>query len=656
MGPKGAAFALALVVAAAACAVPTWRQVVAAASWAVGVGSLLVAPAAGVVVADYWLCRDRFVDREALADGTPGGAYYYGGGVNARALLAVLVGAAPGVVEICRNFAAAGGDVASLVTGYVLNSEYSSLISTAAAFTAYLLFTLVSTPESLKEARAEAAAMTEEERLARREAAEAAEEARLARESAAREAEYYVDGADATARANDASSARRVETTSRSDGVDEETTEEVTTTTEEVVVGDATEVITTTIIKRRTRKVNTYINRALASAPKRAPAPPPDVDDVDLDAARRFYEGIADRIKAALAPARKAEDAAIRALKEATAEEQKMLQHHVEMRGKQTMREVRYETMRAKELLAEANLAAADVTDELAEAWLFFEDEGEEDCAAIEATLEKRATPGSVRATRWRAACTNSSTRRARVASTPQKPPTRPSPRNRRRRRRRAPPPTSRAKPPRSFARRTRSSLNFVTGHSPWARGAPPPVMDVPMLPMSDAEARLRAREDERRAQHDSQTRLDAEEESRRRAEEDARRALAEADLRRMIEDEDRARRGEEARRRAADDEIARLRALSVATAAEAIETTKTTITRPDDGAPPGGGVDDRARGARREQAEADIARAKAELDAAAEAERERRAAFDERIEAMREEEARLAAEAERREAWGSSS
>ena len=237
MGPKGAAFALALVVAAAAYAVPTWRQVVAAASWVVGVGSLLVAPAAGVVVADYWLCRDRFVDREELADGTPGGAYYYGGGVNARALLAVLVGAAPGVVEICRNFAAAGGDVASLVTGYVLNSEYSSLISTAAAFTAYLLFTLVSTPESLKEARAEAAAMTEEERLARREAAEAAEEARLAREPAAREAEYYVDGADATARASAASSARRVETTSRSDGVDEETTEEVTTTTEEVVVG-----------------------------------------------------------------------------------------------------------------------------------------------------------------------------------------------------------------------------------------------------------------------------------------------------------------------------------------------------------------------------------------------------------------------------------
>ena len=75
MGPKGAAFALALVVAAAAYAVPTWRQVVAAASWVVGVGSLLVAPAAGVVVADYWLCRDRFVDREALADGTPGGAY-----------------------------------------------------------------------------------------------------------------------------------------------------------------------------------------------------------------------------------------------------------------------------------------------------------------------------------------------------------------------------------------------------------------------------------------------------------------------------------------------------------------------------------------------------------------------------------------------------
>ena len=32
----------------------TWQAVVAVASWAIGLGSLLVAPVAGVVLADYW--------------------------------------------------------------------------------------------------------------------------------------------------------------------------------------------------------------------------------------------------------------------------------------------------------------------------------------------------------------------------------------------------------------------------------------------------------------------------------------------------------------------------------------------------------------------------------------------------------------------------
>ena len=57
-------------------AVLPWQTVVACASWAVGAGALFVAPAAGVVVADYWVRRDRVVDRDALQTGatrTPAG-------------------------------------------------------------------------------------------------------------------------------------------------------------------------------------------------------------------------------------------------------------------------------------------------------------------------------------------------------------------------------------------------------------------------------------------------------------------------------------------------------------------------------------------------------------------------------------------------------
>ena len=38
---------------------------------------VLVAPAAGVVVADYWVCRDRVVDRDALQTASATGAYAY---------------------------------------------------------------------------------------------------------------------------------------------------------------------------------------------------------------------------------------------------------------------------------------------------------------------------------------------------------------------------------------------------------------------------------------------------------------------------------------------------------------------------------------------------------------------------------------------------
>ena len=58
----GAAFAVSCAIACAAPLVMTWQQTVAAASWAVGVGSLLVAPVAGVMLADYWIMRGRVVE------------------------------------------------------------------------------------------------------------------------------------------------------------------------------------------------------------------------------------------------------------------------------------------------------------------------------------------------------------------------------------------------------------------------------------------------------------------------------------------------------------------------------------------------------------------------------------------------------------------
>ena len=96
----------------------------------------------------------------------------------------------------------------------------------------------------------------------------------------------------------------------------------------------------------------------------------------------------------------------------------------------------------------------------------------------------------------------------------------------------------------------TRSLLrNWAVAVGTWEL---PPVLDVPMLPMSDEEAAQRQKEDARRAEYESKVRAERENESIRRREEDARRAAAEADIRRMEEEEQRVRAQEEQRRRAA--------------------------------------------------------------------------------------------------------
>ena len=129
-GAKRSAFIVALVALIAAPLAMTWQQVIAASSWAVGIGSLLVAPAIGVVLAHYWLRSGRSIDAESLykRDDT-NGKYWYQGGVSVRAVAALFVGAAPNLAAL------AAGVVASLKsTGqmrlnlYIVNSEYSSLV------------------------------------------------------------------------------------------------------------------------------------------------------------------------------------------------------------------------------------------------------------------------------------------------------------------------------------------------------------------------------------------------------------------------------------------------------------------------------------------------------------------------------------------------
>ena len=162
------------------------------------------------------------------------------------------------------------------------------------------------------------------------------------------------------------------------------------------------------------------------------------------------------------------------------------------------MREVRYEIMRVKELIAEAALGAAVVDDELAEAWLFFEEEAAEDSASLEASTRPRRRSGTSacegRTRSSRARCTRSSTSDARAPRTPRR---RDAPRGGRaggaRPRRRATR-ARRARIRRGRARAEDESLAQLP-HRLGARRRhvrAPPVMDVPMLPMSEAEARLR--------------------------------------------------------------------------------------------------------------------------------------------------------------------
>ena len=374
------------IAAVAAYAVLPWQTVVAYASWAVGAGALFVAPAAGVVVADYWVCRDRVVDRDALQTAAATGAYAYAGGTNFRAVAALFAGMVPELWSFASNIAAdlaarnAGAltlqsvmdSVRALLGWFVFNSEYSAVIAAATAFVAYVSLTVMFVPESLKVARAEAAALSADERAARERARVAAAEAA----ANAAEMAKHADGVAAAA-ANDARRGAAVPFAESSFDEDIVSREEFREETEE-------EIVVTTVTRQRRRRGNEYIETGIKSARQTTA---PDVDNIDLNAVRRFYLDTAERIKQALAPARAAKPTKEAAIQRWRQEESAMLESHVARSGSQSMREVRYEIMRVKELIAEAELGAAVVDDELAEAWLFFEEEAAEDSASLEARL-----------------------------------------------------------------------------------------------------------------------------------------------------------------------------------------------------------------------------------------------------------------------------
>lgn len=62
--------------------------------WLVGYSALL-GPCAGILLADYFLLRRRTLDVDALYDASSSGAYFYSGGYNPAALIALVVGVLP---------------------------------------------------------------------------------------------------------------------------------------------------------------------------------------------------------------------------------------------------------------------------------------------------------------------------------------------------------------------------------------------------------------------------------------------------------------------------------------------------------------------------------------------------------------------------------
>ena len=85
-------------------------------------GAAAIAPALGVVAADYFVLRKRVVDTNLLVDdasGEPGGSFWFWNGFNPRAVLAWGVGAAFPAAEFASACVAGGSVAAEVAAGSV---------------------------------------------------------------------------------------------------------------------------------------------------------------------------------------------------------------------------------------------------------------------------------------------------------------------------------------------------------------------------------------------------------------------------------------------------------------------------------------------------------------------------------------------------------
>ena len=124
-----------------------WQQVVAAASWIIGVGSLLVSPVLGVILCDFWLMRAGKLSRKAMQTRDKKGPYWFFRGVNPRAMIAITVAAAPNLFSLLSGVsylieAGAFSGSGAFYT-YVVNMEYASIIGAIIAFIVYLFIHLL---------------------------------------------------------------------------------------------------------------------------------------------------------------------------------------------------------------------------------------------------------------------------------------------------------------------------------------------------------------------------------------------------------------------------------------------------------------------------------------------------------------------------------
>jgi nucleobase:cation symporter-1, NCS1 family len=80
-------------------------------TWLVGYGSLLAAFGA-VMIVDYWLLRRKELDVQDLYEPSPRGRYWFSGGYNVRALVAVAIGVIPVIPGFLHAATTKGGVVA----------------------------------------------------------------------------------------------------------------------------------------------------------------------------------------------------------------------------------------------------------------------------------------------------------------------------------------------------------------------------------------------------------------------------------------------------------------------------------------------------------------------------------------------------------------